>query len=423
MSTSALGSLLLLCLSTQMRSLPPRIVVAAHNLGTPNDPLKSPTHSGYLTPTSSPSQAQAQSTYSQESEIMKEPGREALHTLPLGQYQPRSRLEVSRTNLHQPKFPAFDAHTHLGRWLTENRWAVEDVPSFVHLLDEHKILGAINLDGRWGEELHHNLVRYDRAFPDRFFTFCQLDWTLLQEPLPDRRLVESLEMSIQAGARGLKVWKDLGLHVRDHRGERVGLADERLHPVWETAGQMALPIFIHTADPVAFWDPVDAYNERLEELLEHPEWSVNGPQYPSFRHLMQQFETVVATHPKTTFVGVHVGCYAENLSWVDRMLTTYPNYYIDIGARIAELGRQPRAARELLLTHYKRVLFGTDEIPPNPQTYAIYFRFLETNDEYFDYAPTRTPPTGRWCIYALDLPDSALHHIYSMNTLRLLKRL
>ena len=143
--------------------------------------------------------------------------------------------------------------------------------------------------------------------------------------------------------------------------------DDRLGPLWEAAGGLGLPVLIHTADPVAFFDPLDHRNERLEELLEHPDWSFHGPEYPTFGRLMEALERIVANHPGTTFIGAHVGCYAESLRWVRRMLDAYPNFHVDISARIAELGRQPRAARDLMLAHADRVLFGTDVFPPDPE--------------------------------------------------------
>ena len=176
-----------------------------------------------------------------------------------------------------------------------------------------------------------------------------------------------------------------------------------------------MPVAIHTADPVAFFDPVDPRNERLEELLARPDWSFCDPRYPRFDRLMAALEAIVAAHPATTFIAVHAGCYAEDLTWVGAMMEKYPNFHIDIAARIAELGRQPRATQSLILGHPGRVLFGTDEIPPNRAVYQIYFRFMETADECFSYSPDDPPGSGRWPISALDLPGDVLEQVYSDN--------
>jgi predicted TIM-barrel fold metal-dependent hydrolase len=191
--------------------------------------------------------------------------------------------------------------------------------------------------------------------------------------------------------------------------------DPRLSPLWEQAAELAVPVAIHTADPVAFFEPADERNERLEELLDHPEWSFADPAYPRFGQLMRSLEALVAGHPRTRFIGLHAGCNAEDIAWITRMLDTYPNLTIDIAARIAELGRQPRRTRALILRHPGRVLFATDLIPPERESYEIYFRFLETEDEYFDYSPCDPPPTGRWCISGLNLPVDVLRLVYSGN--------
>lgn len=196
--------------------------------------------------------------------------------------------------------------------------------------------------------------------------------------------------------------------------------DPRLGALWETAGLLGVPVAIHTADPVAFFDPVDQRNERMEELLARPDWSFCDPSYPGFDRLIAALETVVAAHPATTFIAVHAGCYAEDLAWVSRMLDSYPNFHIDIAARIAELGRQPRATRALILKYPDRVLFGTDEIPPNQATYQTYFRFMETPDECFPYSPADPPGSGRWQISALNLPADVLGQVYAANAKRLI---
>jgi predicted TIM-barrel fold metal-dependent hydrolase len=345
----------------------------------------------------------------------------ALHDLPLRAYRPEASVRLPRHLVPRARFPAVDAHNHLGRWLTrDGGWAARDVDSLLADMESCNIQAIVNLDGRWGDELEDNLDRYDRAHPGRFATFCHLDRTALSAAGWPDRIARDLRASAAAGAKGLKVWKDLGLGLRDERGEPLLPDDERLAGVWETAAELSMPIVIHVADPVAFFEPVDERNERLEELLVHPEWSFADPRFPRFERLIEALEAVVAAHPATTFIGAHVGCFAEDLAWVDRMLTTYPNFHVDIAARIAELGRQPRAARRLLMEHPGRVLFGIDLFPPDPADYAIHFRFLETEDEYFDYATDDVPPEGRWTISGLALPDAVLRKVYADNARRLI---
>ena len=219
-----------------------------------------------------------------------------------------------------------------------------------------------------------------------------------------------------AGARGVKVLKTLGLYLREQvtSGPLVKIDDPRFDPMWEACGALGLPVAIHISDPEAFFLPIDRFNERYEELHAHPDWSFHGKDYPSNAELIAARDRVIARHPKTTFIGLHVGHSAENLAAVSAALDRFPNFNVEIGARIGELGRQPRTSRRFFERYQDRVLFGTDAVPNGRETpqqifgddlYTIYFRFLETEDEYFDYAPAKVPPQGRWRIYGVGLPD------------------
>jgi predicted TIM-barrel fold metal-dependent hydrolase len=344
----------------------------------------------------------------------------------LRNWRPEPKLVVPAHPVDRARVPAVDTHNHLGRWLSAwvgddpDAWTVPDVEELLALMDACNLRAIVNLDGRWGSELEENLDRYDRAHPGRFATCCHVDWAAaVSSGDAGRAAAASLRASVAAGAKGLKVWKDLGLHVRDTDGGLILPDDPRLAPLWEAAADLAVPIFIHTADPVAFFDPLDERNERYEQLHAHPEWSFADPSFPRFERLIDSLEGLVAANHDTTFVGVHVGGYAENLGWVGRALDTYPNFHVDIAARVAEIGRQPRATRELILAHPDRVLFGIDEFPPARENYAIYFRFLETADEQFSHSAEEVPLMGRWAISGLDLPDDVLRQVYAGNALRI----
>ncbi|GAB3965344.1 hypothetical protein GCM10029978_027860 [Actinoallomurus acanthiterrae] len=349
---------------------------------------------------------------------------DSLADLRLRDYTPRSQVRAEATSVPAAAVPCVDVHNHLGRWLSpDGGWLVRDVAALVAAMDECQVATVVNLDGRWGEELGENLDRYDAAYPGRFVTFCQLDWRLAAEPDGVDRLVRDLRASVARGARGLKVWKDLGLRVRDADGGLLLPGDPRLAPIWRACAELRVPVLIHSADPVAFFEPLDRHNERLEELIENPDWWFGDrDRFPSFGELMRSLEVLVKAHPDTVFIGAHVGCNAEDLRWVDRMLTAYPNFHIDLAGRMAELGRQPRAARALFLRHPERVLFGTDAFSPRGDDYRLWFRFLESADEAFSYAPDEAvPPQGRWDVHALDLPATALPLLYAANARRLLR--
>ncbi len=343
-------------------------------------------------------------------------------SLPIKEWLARPSVVLPATDVPRPRVPVVDGHNHLGRWLTDDHgWMTPDVGRLIEIMDERNVVHIVNLDGRWGDELVENLERYDLAHPTRFTTFCHLDWTAFAERRPTAALIASLERSKAAGAKGLKVWKDLGLHVRDRTGRLVMPDDRRLLPVWQAAGELGIPITIHTADPVAFFQPLDRFNERLDELAGMPEWWFGDTdRFPTFDRLMIHLERAIAASPGTTFVGAHVGCYAENLAWVDRMLRAYANFNVDIGGRMGEIGRQPRAFRELVLAHPDRVVFGTDCFPVDSATYALHFRFMETADEYFPYWPgDGQAPQGRWHVSGVHLPLAALGKVYAGNARRL----
>lgn len=352
--------------------------------------------------------------------------------LPLREYRPESMLRVPVHEVPRASAPVIDVHNHLGRRTevrmlldrtTDTKWVVDDVAQLVELMDEVNVEAIVNLDGDWGETLEANLDRYDRAHPGRFATFCRLDWRECQRPGWPERLARSLQDSVGRGAAGLKVWKDVGLHVRDESGKLVLCDDVRLAPTWQVAAEAGLPVLIHIADPPAFFEPLSEQNERLEQLLVHPEWHFADAKYPRFQVLIDALERLVATNARVTFIGAHVGSNAEDLEWVGRMMETYPNFYVDVAARVADLGRQPRATRRLILNRPTRVLFGTDAFPPSRGAYARYFRFFETDDEYFSYSDSNPPGSGRWAISGLDLPLDVLAEVYGGNARRVVPAL
>ena len=334
----------------------------------------------------------------------------------LSDFKPRPALVAPSSAVISPRFPVIDAHNHL------IFWGERPPAELVDLLDALNIRRMVDLDGGWGEDmLYRHIQQYEHSAPGRFVFFGGVDWSRWAEMGAGFADWAAARLRDQAahGARGLKIWKQFGLQVSDPSGKRAAVDDARLDPIWETAGELGWPVLIHVADPVAFFDPLDATNERWEELQANPDWHFPSPPYPPFLTILGELANLVARHPRTNFIGAHVGCYAENLAWVGALMQRCPNFHADISARLGELGRQPYSARRFFLQHPDQILFGLDGMP-NAAEYRLYFRFLETEDEYFPYSPHNPPPQGRWNIYGIHLPEDVLAKVYYQNAERLL---
>ena len=340
----------------------------------------------------------------------------------LEDFRPKSQLVTKTTFIEKPRFPVIDAHNHLGEPFGGG-WDKKPLRELLDLLDEAGVMHYVDLDGGWGGDiLNAHLDQFKAKAPQRFQVFGGVDWSQWESRgnrFPEWA-ADRLKVQKERGAQGLKVWKGFGLHVRDQNDELVQVDDERLVPLWETAGELGLPVMIHVADPVAFFDPIDETNERWEELGEHPDWAFTSPPFPPFMSIMESFANLVARHPNTTFIGAHVGCYAENLGWVGTLLDRCPNFYVDISARIGELGRQPYTARRFFIRYVDRILFGSD-MGPDLDGYRLSYRFLETDDEYFNYNTGDVPQQGRWYVHGLYLPEDILKKVYHENAMKVLK--
>lgn len=353
--------------------------------------------------------------------------------LPLELYAPKSMLHVPETHVPQCMFPLIDFHTHI----THGDYAGKDDKIRFALDPEHclavmnrkNIRIMVDVTGTYGEGLDEAIAKLQTAHPGRFLVFTEPTWKRASDPGYAKFQADQIEKAHQAGAKGLKVLKTLGLFLRERGTNKlVALDDPRFDEMWEAVGALKMPVAIHTSDPEAFFLPIDRFNERWEELHAHPDWSFYGRDFPSNRALQEARRNVMRRHPRTQFVCLHVAD-AEDLSYVSECLESHPNMHVDIAARVGELGRQPRMAAKFFDRYQDRILFGTDASggTSTPQQtfgdrmYEIYYRFLETEDEYFDYSPASTPPQGRWRIYGLGLKASVLRKVYWENAARLLR--
>jgi predicted TIM-barrel fold metal-dependent hydrolase len=360
--------------------------------------------------------------------------------LDLSEFQPKSMLHVPGTRVARSKYPVIDIHTHLsitaksvkGVGIGERMAFLATPETLLPVMDSKNIRIMVNLTGGCGAGLDATVEEFQRKHADRFLTFTEPWWERTNQTGYSKFQAEEIARAYKAGARGLKVLKTLGLYLRENisEGPLVKIDDPRFDSMWDACGSLGIPVAIHVSDPEAFFLPTDRFNERFDELNNHPDWSFHGHDFPGNAQLLEARNRVIARHPKTQFIALHVGNNAENLPYVGECMDRYQNMSVEIAARIGELGRQPRMSQRFFDKYQDRILFGTDAVPNGTDTpqqifgeelYEIYYRFLETEDEYFDYAPAPVPPQGRWRIYGIGLPDSILKKVYYQNAARILK--
>jgi predicted TIM-barrel fold metal-dependent hydrolase len=341
-------------------------------------------------------------------------GADEKKTLLLKDFHPAQMLHTPVHNVDRAKYYVIDVHNHQNDAMgIDDHMPPERV---IEIMNNTNVKTVVILTGMWGDKLQHVIEEMVKPYPGRFIVFSQIDFSKIDDPNFSQEMVAQLDDAVARGARGLKQLKDLGLGVRDKSGKLIAIDDPRLDPIWEECGRLGIPVSIHSTDPEAFFHPTDGANERYEELTEHPDWSFYGPQFPTKEALLAERDHMFAKHPHTTFVALHMANWPENLDYVSHLLDTLPNVMVEFGAREAELGRQPRRAREFFIKYQDRIMFGTDN-GLDEAMYRNHFRWLETGDESFDY--WGYPGQGRWEIYGMDLPDSVLEKIYHKNAERM----
>lgn len=324
-------------------------------------------------------------------------------------YDPPSTLVVPEHKLQKAKYPFIDVHNHQYNMSTQN------LNDLLKPMNAMNMAVMVNLSGEGGGLLSQIMNNVKTNAPSRFIVFTNLDFDGFGKSSWTNEAVKRLEEDVKHGANGLKIFKNLGFSVRDNTGKRVAVDDKRLDAIWEACGRLGIPVLIHTADPKPFWDPVDANNERWLELKTHPGRRRSATDPEPFEVLIEEQHGLFKNHPRTTFIAAHFGWYANDLLHLSGLLDALPNVMVEFGAVIAELGRQPRAAKAFFTKYQDRILFGKDSWAP--EEYPTYFRVLETEDEYFPYHKRYH---AFWRMYGMGLPDSILKKVYFKNALRII---
>ncbi|HYB53385.1 MAG TPA: amidohydrolase family protein [Thermoanaerobaculia bacterium] len=328
-------------------------------------------------------------------------------TMSIEDYDPKSTLVVPQHPIERARYPFIDVHNH-----QDTNLSADAVAQMVREMDAMNMRVMVNLSGGQGSELVQAVATLKGRYPKRFVVFANLDFTGIDEPGWGERAAAQLARDVKNGAQGLKIFKNLGMTVKDRQGRRVATDDPRLDAVFEKCAELGIPVLIHTAEPKPFFDPEDRFNERWLELKQFPQRARPPDKYPSWEALIAEQHRLFAKHPRTKFIDAHLGWLGGDLARLGKLFDALPNVYTEIGAVLAELGRQPRFAREWFVKYQDRVMFGKDVWEPSE--YRVYFRVLETADEYFDYYRKRH---AFWKMYGLDLPDDVLRKLYYKNAL------
>ena len=329
-------------------------------------------------------------------------------TLTYEEYEPKSTLIVPEHKTPRSKFPFVDIHSH------HSTLTPEYVDKLIREMDSINLQVMVNLSGGSGERLKQTVQAMKGRYPDRFVVFANLTFDDLNEPGYGKRAAARLDQDFKNGAQGLKIFKNYGMDLKYKNGNRVKVDDPEFDPVWDKCAELKIPVLIHTAEPSAFFLPIDKYNERWLELKQFPQRARPPEKYPPFETLMEERNHMLAKHPGTKFILAHLGYHGNDLARLGRLFDAYPNAYVDIAAVLAELGRQPYTARDFLIKYQDRVLFGKDIYEPSE--YTQYFQVMETRDDYIEYYRRRH---AFWRIYGLNLPDDVLKKIYYKNAAKL----
>lgn len=329
------------------------------------------------------------------------------------EYEPTSMLVTRETKVARARFPFVDIHGHQNLAMGDAGLA-----DLVKQMDEINLRTMVNLSGGSGAQLAAQVQNARKKHPGRFVVFANIDWNRVNEPNFAQAAAAQLERDVkEGGAVGLKIFKNLGMDTFWADGSRVRTDDPRLGPIWEKCGELGIPVLIHTAEPPAFFLPIDKHNERYLELTQFPGRARPSDKYPPFDSLIAEQHRMFKAHPRTTFISAHLSWLGQDLARLGRTLDTIPNMVVEVAAALYEVARQPKAGRAFFLKYQDRILMGKDTFG-GPDEFAVYFRIFESGDEYFPWYRRRH---AFWGMYGLDLPDDVLKKVYYKNALRIVK--
>lgn len=332
-----------------------------------------------------------------------------MNVMDVEDYEPISTLKVPEHPITHAKYPFIDVHNH--QWIMP----IQNLEKLIVEMDSLNMVVMVNLSGFRGKVLEWSLNNVNKNFPNRFVIFLNINFEELDDKGWPNETLTMMEEAVKQGVKGLKVYKGLGLTDKDNEGNRIAVDDPRLDPIWAKCGELGIPVLIHSGEPNSFWNPKDKYNERWLELKQEPDRYRDPKKVSSFEQIMGEQHRMFRKHPNTKFIDAHLGWFGNDLERLGKLFDEMPNVYTELGAVLAELGRQPKAARAFMIKYQDRIMFGKDTY--KKEEYYTYFRVLETGDEYFNYYRKRH---AHWKMYGLELPDSVLRKVYYENAIQVI---
>jgi len=332
-----------------------------------------------------------------------------MNVMDVEDYEPISTLKVPEHPITHAKYPFIDVHNH--QWIMP----IQNLEKLIVEMDSLNMGVMVNLSGFRGKVLEWSLNNVNKNFPNRFVIFLNINFEELDDKGWPNETLAMMEEAVKQGVKGLKVYKGLGLTDKDNEGNRIAVDDPRLDPIWAKCGELGIPVLIHSGEPNSFWNPKDKYNERWLELKQEPDRYRDPKKVSSFEQIMGEQHRMFRKHPNTKFIDAHLGWFGNDLERLGKLFDEMPNVYTELGAVLAELGRQPKAARAFMIKYQDRIMFGKDTY--KKEEYYTYFRVLETGDEYFNYYRKRH---AHWKMYGLELPDSVLRKVYYENAIQVI---
>ncbi len=326
-----------------------------------------------------------------------------------------------------PRFvdlPKIDVHSHV----------FDDAPEFPALFRRLNVR-TINVcnngtDGRL-EEMHRLAADLATKHPDVFPFEATFDLLRREEPTYAAEVVAFLDRQFRAGARGVKIWKEVGIDIKTPGGKFILPDDPRFDPIYAFIAARKKVLHAHLAEPIDAWRPLDPESSHYAYYSGNPQWHLHGkPEYPTHAAIIAARDRILEKHPTLTVLGAHLGSLEHDLEGIAARLDRYPNFHVEVSARTRNLTRHPTAkVREFLRTYQDRVLYGLDAswkpflrpTPPTPAQRTGHINRLELLYRAdFDYYAGRGEITyNNRKVQALALPRTVLEKFYHRNAQRL----